>query len=264
VSARLRQILPVLLATLLAAIIGQAPVASASAGRVLHPARSHPPAPAASRPSLAWQRHIGAAFSLHPWRSGPVPSAGPFTRSSGFGSALVGSAPVGNGLSAVALDAATHTIYVANGSNPSGPNAGGNTVSVIDARHCNAQDVSHCKGPWPTIKVGDLPSSITVDQATDTVYVTIDGSNTVAVFNGATCNGRVTWGCHQPPAHVRVGPGPYGIFANDANHTVYVANPGGTTVSMINTLTCNGSEPGAMVVPGYPAAQFRLTYPAVR
>ena len=244
-SARIRHSLPVLLATLLAAVIGQAPVASASAGRVLHPAGSHPPAPAASRPSLARQRHIGAVFSPHPWRSGPVPSAGPFTGSPGFGSALVGSAPVGNGPSAVALDAATHTIYVANGSNPSGPNAGGDTVSVIDARHCNAQDVSRCIGPWPTITVGDLPSSLAVDQATDTVYVTIDGDNTVAVFDGATCNALNSSGCGQAPAHVRVGPGPFGIFADDANHTVYVANPGpgsNDTMSMINTLTCNGSD----------------------
>jgi DNA-binding beta-propeller fold protein YncE len=177
-------------------------------------------------------------------RSLNLADAGRLARA-GFGSALVGSAPVGNGPSAVALDAATHTIYVANGSNPSGPNAGGNTVSVIDARHCNAQDVSRCKGPWPTITVGDLPSSIAVDHATNTVYVTIDGDNTVAVFDGATCNALDTSGCGQAPAHVRVGPGPYGIFADDANHTVYVANPGtgnSDTMSMINTLTCNASN----------------------
>jgi DNA-binding beta-propeller fold protein YncE len=96
------------------------------------------------------------------------------------------------------------------------------------------------------VKVGNLPSSITVDQATDTVYVTILASNKVAVFNGATCNSQVTWGCHQPPAHVRVGSGPFGIVADDANHTVYVSNGGltspGDTVSMINTLTCQGSH----------------------
>jgi DNA-binding beta-propeller fold protein YncE len=85
-----------------------------------------------------------------------------------------------------------------------------------------------------------------VDQATDTVYVTISGSNTVAVFNGATCNSRVTRGCRKAAAHVRVGPAPFGIFADDANHTVYVANPGPDfskdTISMINTLTCNASD----------------------
>jgi DNA-binding beta-propeller fold protein YncE len=174
---------------------------------------------------------------------GPVAAAGgPF---GSFGSALVGSAPVQRGPSAVAVDRATNTIYVANGNNANGPNPGGDTVSVIDGRRCHALDVSRCEGPWPTVTVGDLPSSLTVDQATDTVYVTIAGDNTVAVFSGATCNALVTSGCGQTPAHVRVGPGPFGIFADDANHTVYVGNPGPnfdqSTMSMINTLTCNGS-----------------------
>jgi DNA-binding beta-propeller fold protein YncE len=201
------------------------------------------------------QRHTGTLFRPGARPSGLWPGGGPLTGSSGFGSALIGSAPVGNGPSAVALDATTHTIYVANGSNPSGPNAGGNTVSVIDARRCNAQDVSRCKGPWPTITVGDLPSSIAVDQATDTVYVTINANNTVAVFDGATCNALDTSGCGQASAHVRVGPGPFGIFADDANHTVYVANPGtgsNNTMSMIDTLTCNASD----------LAGCRATHPA--
>ena len=95
----------------------------------------------------------------------------------GFGSALRGSAPVGNGPSLLAVDPATHTIYVANGNNDNGPNAGGDTVSVIDSRRCNAKDVSRCKGPWPTITVGnrmnnDLASGVAVDEKTDTVYVT--------------------------------------------------------------------------------------------
>jgi DNA-binding beta-propeller fold protein YncE len=69
------------------------------------------------------------------WRagSGPLSSLGyPFTTPFGFGSALVGSAPVGTGPSAVAINPATDTIYVANGYNNDGPNAGGDTVSVID------------------------------------------------------------------------------------------------------------------------------------
>jgi DNA-binding beta-propeller fold protein YncE len=180
-------------------------------------------------------------------RQGPTPAAAMPDHPGPFGSALMGTAPVRRGPSAVAVDQATNTIYVASGNNANGPtSAGGDTVSVIDGRRCQARDASRCAGPWPTVKVGNLPSSIAVDQATDTVYVTVDGSNTVAVFNGAACNARVTSGCGQPPAHVRVGPGPFGIFADDANHTVYVGNPGPTgsndTMSMINTLTCNGSD----------------------
>jgi DNA-binding beta-propeller fold protein YncE len=167
---------------------------------------------------------------------------------SGFGSALAGSAPVGKGPSELALDPATHTIYVANGNNDNGPNAGGNTVSVIDARHCNAQDVSTCRGPWPTITVGNLPSTIAVDLHTDTVYVTDTGDNTVSVFKGATCNALVTSGCGQTPATVPAGLAPLGIYADPANHTVYIANSnngagsGSTTVSMLDSATCNATH----------------------
>jgi DNA-binding beta-propeller fold protein YncE len=163
----------------------------------------------------------------------------------------------------VAVDRATDTIYVANGLNINGPpGPGGDTVSVIDGRRCQARDVSRCKGPWPTVKVGNLPSSITVDQATDTVYVTILPSNKVAVFNGATCNSQVTWGCHQAPADVRVGSGPFGIVADDANHTVYVSNDGltspGDTVSMINMLTCDGSHLGGCALQKPPTVDVGL------
>ncbi len=181
-------------------------------------------------------------------RSSLSASTGPF----GFGSALAGSAPVGNGPSLLAVNTATHTIYVANGENNNGPAAGGDTVSVIDARRCNAHDVSDCKGPWPTITVGngrlaDLPSGIAIDQQTDTVYVTNVGDNTVSVVNGGTCNAENTRGCDQTPAEVPVGLGPLAIYDDPANHTLYVANLGNgqgnsTTVSMIDSATCNATD----------------------
>jgi DNA-binding beta-propeller fold protein YncE len=170
------------------------------------------------------------------------PSFLPFSGQVGVGSALVGAAPVGNGPSTAAIDAATHTIYAANGFNPNGAPAGGNTVSVIDGRHCSAQDVSRCKGPWPTVTVGNDPSTITVDEATDTVYVTNNSDNTVSVFNGAICNAQTTSGCGQTPATVPVGSSPIGIFADHNNHTVYVGNFNDGTVSMIDSATCNATN----------------------
>jgi DNA-binding beta-propeller fold protein YncE len=164
-----------------------------------------------------------------------------------LGSALVGSAPVGDGPSELAINPATDTVYVTNGNNDNGPSAGGDTVSVIDTRHCSAWDVSRCPGPWPTITVGNQPSNIAVDEATDTVYVENWADATVSVFNGATCNALDTSGCGQKPATVPVGLDPTGIFVDDANHTVYVGNSdngngGPTTVSMINSARCNASD----------------------
>jgi DNA-binding beta-propeller fold protein YncE len=165
-----------------------------------------------------------------------------FTTPFGFGAALVGSAPVQPSPSAVAVDRATNTIYVANGNNANGPIPGGDTVSVIDGHRCQASDVSRCAGPWPTITVGNQPSTLVVDEATDTVYVTNNADNTVSVINGATCNAIVTSGCGQTPATVPVGAGPIGIFADDANHTVYVGNFADGTVSMIDSASCNGTH----------------------
>ena len=214
------------------------PAASASTGQVSQP----PHVNLAQVPGSAIHRLTGKGLAR------PFMPAGLGRHArDGFGTALVGSAPVGKGPSVVALDAATHTIYVANGNNANGGNAGGNTVSVIDARHCQAGDVSACRGPWPTITVGNLPSTIAIDQQTDTVYVTNTGDNTVSVFNGATCNALVTSGCGQTPATVPVGLQPLGIFADPANHTVYIANfdngqGDSTTVSMLDSATCNATD----------------------
>jgi DNA-binding beta-propeller fold protein YncE len=158
------------------------------------------------------------------------------------GSALLGSAPVGNGPAVTAIDTATHTLYVTNGFNENGNAVGGNTVSVIDTRRCQAQNVSHCTGPWPTITVGNEPSGIAIDEPTDTVYVSNINDNTVSVFNGAACNAENTSGCGQTPATVPVGMVPVAIFADPANHTVHIPNDGEDDVSMLDSATCNATD----------------------
>jgi DNA-binding beta-propeller fold protein YncE len=201
-----------------------------------------------------WQRRTVNPLVPAP-RSAAGPSTlGPVSPFSGFGSSLIGSAPVGNGPSTLAINPATHTIYVANGYNDNGTQlpVPGNTVSVINAHDCQAQDVSRCQGPWPTITVGHMPSGIAIDKRTDTVYVTNVQDNTVSVFNGATCNAETTAGCGQTPATVPVGLDPLGLVADPANHTVYVPNYGSvavggpagdsTTVSMIDSATCNATD----------------------
>ena len=232
-----------LLGMLASAVAAQGLPVQATAGRQLS-------APEGPRPSLVRQRHAGDPFApdrrLPGQVSGPAAAAADTTAVAGpfgsFGSALVGSAPVLPGPNGVAVDRATDTIYVAAGNNPDGNNHGGDTVSVIDGRHCQASDVSRCRGPWPTVKVGNNPGAVTVDQVTGTVYVTNVGDSTVSVIDGATCNALVSSGCGQATATVPVGAGPDGIFADRADHTVYVANSGDSTVSMIDSATCTGSD----------------------
>ena len=152
------------------------------------------------------------------------------------------SLPAGASPQGIAIDTVTGTIYVAN--------IGGNTVSVINARTCNATNFSGCRQTPASIKNPGGPIALALNQATDTIYVANIGDNfsgkshTVSVINGATCNGRRHSGCGHTPRTVRVGAGPDGVAVNQATDTIYVVNNGpannGDTVSVINGATCNG------------------------
>jgi len=145
---------------------------------------------------------------------------------------LVGIAP-----QASAFDPATRTVYVTN--------AGDNTVSVVNARTCNAVNTSGCGQPQATVAVGANPSGVAVNDATHTVYVTDAFSNEVSVINAATCNAVTTSGCGQTPPTVATGRGPVGIAIDPATDTLYVTNNGsgvnggGNTVSVIDGGICN-------------------------
>jgi DNA-binding beta-propeller fold protein YncE len=150
---------------------------------------------------------------------------------------------VGLGPGPPEFDAATRTVYV-----PGGARA--NKVAVINAATCNATDTSGCTQTPAEVTVGVGTFDIAVSQATDTVYAPASGiggnghSHTVAVINGATCNGTNHAGCGHLAAVVKVGLNPFAVDVNDRTRTVYVSNnangdlPG--SVSMINEATCNG------------------------
>jgi YVTN family beta-propeller protein len=86
---------------------------------------------------------------------------------------------------------------------------------------------------------------VAVDQATNTIYASDSFSSnfspghTVSVINGATCNTTVTTGCGKTPPTAKTGSIPVGLAINQATHTLYVANDGAKTVSVINTTACN-------------------------
>jgi DNA-binding beta-propeller fold protein YncE len=141
------------------------------------------------------------------------------------------------------LNPATKTVYV-----PYGTEA--NQVAVVNAATCNATDTSGCSQAPAVVKVGQGTAILAVSTATDTVYAPASGpgfsGDTVALINGATCNGTDHTGCGHLAATATVGLGPYGAVVNDRTHTLYVANnadgdsPG--TVSVINTATCNATD----------------------
>jgi len=145
---------------------------------------------------------------------------------------------VGNCPAGLAINHATHTLYVANNCD--------NTVSVVNTATCNAKVTTGCGHAPPTITVGNGAIPVGVNQATDTIYVGNNADSTVSVINGATCNAHTTSGCGQAPATVAVADSPYGLAVDQHTDTVYVADTGNefyasltSSVSVINGATCN-------------------------
>ena len=149
-------------------------------------------------------------------------------------SPTVPTATVGTDPAGVGVDPTTNTIYVAND--------GSGTVSVIDGATCDGSTQSGCT-PVATLSVGSAPWGVAVDPITNTIYVANEGTaGTVSVIDGATCDGTTfsSSGC-TPVATVSVGSGPKGIGIDPTTNTIYVANNGSGTVSVIDGATCDGS-----------------------
>jgi YVTN family beta-propeller protein len=147
---------------------------------------------------------------------------------------------IGPNPGAPALNPVTHTLYDEYGNTE-------NRLAVIDTSHCNAQDSSGCAQHPASIVVPPGANLTALSVETDTVYQPIISAGTVAVIDGATCNGFDHSGCGHIAAFVKVGSAPNGVVVNDGTNTVYVGNgvfddtPG--SVSIINTHACNGAHP---------------------
>lgn len=143
------------------------------------------------------------------------------------------SVSVGPGPFALAVNDATDSIYVTD--------LGAPTVSVIDAKTCNATNVGGCGHRPITVNVGQTPGGIAINSRTNTIYVTGESSNDVSVIDGKTCNATTTSGCRQKPLQVLAGAGARGIAVNEVTNTIYVANTAANSVSVINGATCNAT-----------------------
>ena len=155
-----------------------------------------------------------------------------------------GGGPLNSALS-LAVEQATNTIYATNVIVNTVP-FGGDSVYVINGATCDAASTTGCGQTPATVTAGFNPWGIAVDQATDTIYAAniADGEHpgTVSMINGATCNGSETSGCGQAPATVAASFGSVAVAIDSATHKVYVANIQDTSVSVINSATCNGSD----------------------
>src|SRR5208337_1745937 len=129
--------------------------------------------------------------------------------------------PAGNSPYAVAVNAGTNQIYVANncGNDVNCQSLG--TVTAINGVNNNTA----------TVSVGAFPYLLAVDSATNEIYVpnyygndlTGASAGTVTVINGATNN----------TVPVAVGDNPYAVAVNPTTDTIYVGNYTDGTVSAI-------------------------------
>jgi DNA-binding beta-propeller fold protein YncE len=140
---------------------------------------------------------------------------------------------VGNFPRFVAINKTTNTIYVSN--------AVDGTLSLINAATCTGTAHSGCV-QLATTTVGNRPEQVAIDEATNTIYVGNIRAGTVSVINGAHCQSGDITHCGDSWPTVTVGNSPQGLGINPINHTVYVANTGDNTVSVINGNVCNGSN----------------------
>ncbi len=151
----------------------------------------------------------------------------------------------------LAVAAAVHTLYVTQ--------PGSDSVAMIDTRLCNAAHLFGCGATPAHVALGVLPVGIVVDPATHTIYLNNMGDGTVSVIDAATCNVSNRSSCTAIAQPIPVGNGNAELALNPSTHTVYVANGGDNTVSVIDAGHCNamsqsgcGSTPASVAVGGGP------------
>jgi DNA-binding beta-propeller fold protein YncE len=134
--------------------------------------------------------------------------------------------------------------------------ARGNTVSVVDAAECNANDSSGCNQPTPLVLTGAIPGAAAIDEASNIAYVaTNDGALTV--IDGATCTAALRTGCGQP-IHATFAVGSFSTAIDQATQSVYVGGGqdfgGPSTIAVLDASTCNttvttGCKPNPTTIP---------------
>jgi DNA-binding beta-propeller fold protein YncE len=168
-------------------------------------------------------------------------------------------AAVGGGPSGVDVNPVTDTIYVANAAEDSNsvPLPHGSTLSVINGATCTVASPSGCR-PVGTVRVGADPAGVSVDPATNTIYVantydhTSADTGTVSVVNGSTCDATHVAGCAaQIAPQVPVGIDPISVAFDQVAETAYVTNWKDQTLSVVKTVRCNAAQTsGCKAAPG--------------
>jgi DNA-binding beta-propeller fold protein YncE len=156
---------------------------------------------------------------------------------------------VGTSPKFITIDRTTHTGYIAD--------VGDGIVWAFDVAHCNSNIHSGCQFHAITVSANpDYLDWMAVDDATHTLYVTDRNADGLAMIDMSTCNAGDFSSCGQTPqfASTGSGSGPDGVVLDPASQSLYVADTGTSTVSLLGASTCN-----AQVVSGCSAAHPTVT-----
>ncbi len=140
----------------------------------------------------------------------------------------------------IAIDHSNHSVYVSGALNL--------MVSVFDGATCNALDQSTCNQPPVASFTENLVpvGPAIVDETTHTYYLPLSSFNGVldyvALINTATCNATNTSGCGPAQPMAKVGSLPEEVILDPATHTVYVLNLSSSTLSVLDSKTCNATD----------------------
>jgi DNA-binding beta-propeller fold protein YncE len=180
------------------------------------------------RLAVAWTFFLAAAGLV-------LTGAGPASAASGGNSISVGLPPT-----AVAIDHAAHTAYVAVSDGVT------SQVAIVDTARCTARPSAHCTGAATAITLpgNPGPAALAYDSVNHTVYVADASTGNVSLINATTCNATHLSGCATAPKVATLGltaPGAITVDTAGKFNAVYVADEGSNTVTVLNGKTCKAT-----------------------
>jgi DNA-binding beta-propeller fold protein YncE len=142
---------------------------------------------------------------------------------------------------AVAVDAAAHTAYVAVS------NGVVDQVAVVDTAKCTAHASAACAAAVSavTLKPGAGVAGLAFDAANHTVYVADSKTGDVSMINSDTCNATNTASCRHAPFVAALGlaaPSAIAVDTSGGKDVFYVADSSAGTVTVFNGASCRVSS----------------------
>ena len=139
---------------------------------------------------------------------------------------------------AITLDPPTLSVYATD--------IDGHLISVFSNTNCNSTDQSGC-AQFTSFAVPYSPGISAVDSATHTLYVPMSSEEGTlgfaALVDVSACNGTVRSGCGVGSPHlVNVGSLPIQVLIDPATRTAYVESQDSSSISVLNTATCNAQN----------------------